>query len=257
LPAKGAHAEVFLDTTNEQLASVVGPAVGKAAAALASDQGAKSPISFDNKYAFTKAKDARYIDYFVPGVLAFAITLFTTLLTLLAFVGERTTGTLDRLRVTPVTEAEIVLGYELAFGIIAAIQGALILLVAMWVYHILVVGPLYLAMLLVILTAIDAQAVGILVSAGAQREGQAVQFIPFIVFPTFLLSGIFVAVASLPGWLQPFSYLLPATWGIMGLRNVLLRGWGLEHVWVQVAVLAGFALLFTAAAIAGLRRARA
>jgi ABC-2 type transport system permease protein len=257
VPPKGAHAEVFLDSTNSQLAGVVVPELAKGAQKLGATQGAKSPLNFDTSYAFAKARDARYIDYFVPGVLAFAITLFTTLLTLLAFVGERTTGTLDRLRVTPATEAEIVLGYELAFGVIAAVQGALILLVAMWVYHILVVGPLYLAMLLVILTAIDAQAVGILVSAGAQREGQAVQFIPFIVFPTFLLSGIFVAVASLPSWLRPFSYVLPATWGIEGLRNVLLRGWGLEHVWVQVAVLAGFAVVFTALAIAGLRRARA
>ena len=257
VPPKGAHLQMFLDTTNQQLASVVPPELAKAAQKLASDQGAKSPISFDTDYAFAKAKDARYIDYFVPGVMAFAITLFTTLLTLLAFVGERQSGTLNRLRVTPATEGEIVLGYEIAFGLIAAVQGFLILLVAMLVYHILVVGPLWVAMLLAILVAIDAQAIGILVSAGAQREGQAVQFIPFIIFPVFLLSGIFVAVQSLPSWLRPFSYLLPPTWGIDALRDVMLRGWGLDRVWPQVAILAGFAVVFTMLAVAGLRRARA
>lgn len=257
VPPKGAHAEVFLDTTNQQLAAVVPQELAKAAQKLAADQGAKSPIAFDTGYAFAKAKDARYIDYFVPGVMAFAITLFTTLLTLLAFVGERTSGTLNRLRVSPATEAEIVLGYELAFGLIAAVQGLLILLVAMLVYHILVIGPLWLAMMLAILVAIDAQAIGIVISSAAQRESQAVQFIPFVIFPVFLLSGIFVPVASLPSWLRPFSYVLPPTWGIDGLRDVLLRGWGLEHVWVNVAILAGFALLFSVLAIAGLRRARA
>ena len=256
-PPKGAHTEVFLDTTNQQLASVVPQELAKGAQKLAAAQGAKSPVSFDTNYAFIKAKGARYIDYFVPGVMAFAITLFTTLLTLLAFVGERQSGTLNRLRVTPATEGEIVLGYEAAFGLIAAVQGFLILLVAMLVYHILVIGPLWVAMLLAILVAIDAQAIGILVSAGAQREGQAVQFIPFIIFPVFLLSGIFVAVKSLPGWLQPFSYLLPPTWGIEALRDVLLRGWGIDRVLVPVAVLAGFAVVFTLAAIFGLRRARA
>jgi ABC-2 type transport system permease protein len=254
--AQGMRVEMYLDTTNQQLAGVIPPEMARAAQKLAAAQGARSPIAFDTKYAFPKAKDARYIDYFVPGVMAFAITLFTTLLTLLAFVGERTSGTLDRLRVTPVTEAEIVLGYELAFGIIAAVQGCLILVVALLVYHILIVGPLWLAMLLVILTALDAQAIGILVSAAAKREGQAVQFLPFIVFPTFLLSGIFVAVQSLPGWLRPFSYLLPPTWGIDGLRDVMLRGWGLEHVWPHVAVLTAFAGIFTVMAVAGLRRAR-
>ena len=257
VPPKGAHAEVFLDTTNQQLSAVVPQELAKAAGKLAADQGAKSPIAFDNGYAFNKAKDARYIDYFVPGVMAFAITLFTTLLTLLAFVGERTSGTLNRLRVSPATEAEIVLGYELAFGLIAAVQGLLILLVAMLVYHILVIGPLWLAMLMAVLVAIDAQAIGIVISSAAQREAQAVQFIPFVIFPVFLLSGIFVPVASLPSWLRPFSYVLPPTWGIDGLRDVLLRGWGLEHVWLNVAILAGFAFLFTVLAVAGLRRARA
>ncbi len=256
-PPKGAHVEVFLDTTNQQLAQLVAPELGRAASALAAEQGAKNPVTLDTNYAFTQAKDARYIDYFVPGVMAFAITFFTTLLTLLAFVGERSSGTLDRLRVSPATEAEIVLGNELAFGIIAAIQGSLILAVAVWVYHILIVGPLWIAALLVILTAIDAQAIGISVSAAARREGQAVQFIPFIVFPVFLLSGIFVPVPSLPAWLQPFSYILAPTWAVDGLRDVFLRGWGIEHVWVHVTVLAGFAVLFTMLAIVGLKRARA
>jgi ABC-2 type transport system permease protein len=256
VPPAGAHAEIFLDTTNQQLSGVVLPELARATQQYVSDSGAKSPIAFDTKYAFAKAKDARYIDYFVPGIMAFAITLFTILLTLLAFVGERTTGTMDRLRVSPATEAEIVLGNELAFGIIAAVQGSLILAVALLVYHVLLLGPLWVAIILVILTAIDAQAIGISISAAARRESQAVQLIPIIIFPIFLLSGIFVPVASLPSWLQPFSYFLPPTWAIDALRDVFLRGWGMEHVWTNVAVLAGFAVLFTAIAVMGLRRAR-
>jgi ABC-2 type transport system permease protein len=255
-PPKGAHAEVYIDSTNQQLAAVVPRALAEGAQNLAASQGVKPAINFDTAYAFPKAKDARFIDYFVPGVMASDLTLFTTLLTLLAFVGERTSGTLDRLRSTPVTEAEVVLGYELAFGTIAAVQGILILVVAMLVYHVLIVGPVALAAAMIILTAIDAQAIGILVSAAAKREGQAVQFIPFIIFPVFLLSGIFVAVQSLPGWLQPVSYLLPPTWAIEGLRDVLLRGWGLEHVWPNLLILAGFAVVFTGMAIVGLKRAR-
>jgi ABC-2 type transport system permease protein len=255
-PAKGTHINVFLDTTNQQLSSVVSQAIGQAGQDLAKSKGSKSGITVDISYAFEKAKDARYIDFFVPGIMAFAITLFTTLLTLLAFVGERVNGTFDRLRVTPATETEIVIGYEIAFGIIAAIQGALILTVALLVYNIMVVGSIALAMLFVILVAIDAQAIGILISSAAQRESQAVQFLPFIIFPIFLLSGIFVAVKSLPLWLQPFSNLLPPTWGIEALRDVMLRGWGLEHLWPHVLVLAGFAIFFTLLAIFSLKRSR-
>jgi ABC-2 type transport system permease protein len=255
-PAKGAHIDVFIDTTNQQLSSVVSQAIAQAGQDFAKSKGVKTGISVDVSYAFEKAKDARYIDFFVPGIMAFAITLFTTILTLLAFVGERVTGTFDRLRVTPATEAEIVVGYEIAFGVIAAIQGALILTVALLVYNIMVVGSIALAMLFVILVAIDAQAIGILISSAAQRESQAVQFLPFIIFPIFLLSGIFVAVKSLPLWLQPFSNLLPPTWGIEALRDVMLRGWGLEHLWPHVLILTGFAIFFTLVAIFSLKRSR-
>lgn len=254
--AGGGHAEVFLDTTQSQLSATIAMALADAAQQVAKDRGVSAPVGFDPVYAYPAAKDARVIDSFVPGIMAFAVTLFTTLLTLLAFVGERANGTLDRLRVTPITEAEIVLGYELAFGVIAAVQATLLLATAILLYHILVVGPILVAALLVILCAIDAQAIGILISAAAQREGQAVQMIPFIILPVFLLSGIFVPVESLPAWLRPFSYVLPPTWAIQGLRDVMLRGWGLEHVWVHVAVLLGFGLLATGLAILGLRRAR-
>ncbi|MFH0829448.1 MAG: ABC transporter permease [Candidatus Kerfeldbacteria bacterium] len=252
----GASVTIVLDTTSQQLSSVVKPTLMNAAQALIEAGNATVPVSFDLAYAFPKAKDARYIDYFVPGIMAFAVTLFTTLLTLLAFVGERTSGTLDRLRVTPATEAEIVLGYETAFGIIATIQGILLLTVALLIYHILIVGPLVVAALIIALTAIDAQAIGILISAGARREGQAIQFFPFIVLPVFLLSGIFIPVQSLPNWLQPFSYLLPPTWSIEALRDVLLRGWGLGHVWIHVLVLVGFAVVFTLLAVVSLKRSR-
>jgi len=255
-PAKGAHINLFIDTTNQQLSSVVSQAIAQAGQDFAKSKGVKTGISIDISYAFEKTKDARYIDFFVPGIMAFAITLFTTMLTLLTFVGERVTGTFDRLRVTPATETEIVVGYEIAFGVIAAIQGALILTVALLVYNIMVVGSIALAMLFVILVAIDAQAIGILISSAAQRESQAVQFLPFIIFPIFLLSGIFVAVKSLPLWLQPFSNFLPPTWGIEALRDVMLRGWGLEHLWSHVLVLVGFAVFFTLLAIFSLKRSK-
>lgn len=256
IPPVGTSVQLYLDTTNEQLAAVVERQLAHALQATAKELGATSAIAIDQRYAFPKAKDATATDTLVPGIIAFAITVFTTLLTLLAFVSERTSGTLDRMRVTPVTEAEIVLGYELAFGIIAALQGALVLAVAILVYHVLVVGSVALAALVVILTAIDAQAIGIVVSAAARRESQAVQFLPFIIFPTFLLSGIFVAVSSLPSWLRPLSYLLPPTWAIEALRNVLLRGWGFAQIWPNLAVLLGFAVLFSTSAILGLKASK-
>ncbi len=256
LPPKGTKITVFLDTTDQQLSAVVNSSLAAASQKMESGSGSSLPITFSTDYAFPKAKDAGYINYFAAGIMVFAITVFTTLLTLLAFVGERTSGTLDRLRITPANETEIVVGYELAFGAIAAVQGILLLAVAYFVYHILIIGSVFLAGLLIVLTAIDAQIIGVLISAAAKRESQAVQFLPFIIFPVFLLSGIFIPVQSLPNWLRPFSYVLPTTWAIDGIRDVLLRGWGLSHIWPHLLILLGFAVILSTLAIVGLKRNR-
>lgn len=254
-PPRGAQIALLVDSTNSQEANVVQRALQQAAQAYAQGKGAVLPFQVQTEVAY--AEGARFIDFFVPGIMAFAVLLFTTLLTLLAFVGERTGGTLDRLRVTPATEAEIVSGYALAFGIVGAVQGVILLAAALLLFDVLVVGNVLLAGLVIVLLAIDSQAIGILVSAAARREGQAVMMIPFIVLPTMLLSGIFVPVSQLPGWLQPFAYALPPTWAIEALRDVMLRGWGLDQIWPALAALAGFAALFVTLAIVGLRRARA
>ncbi|MFA5860273.1 MAG: ABC-2 transporter permease [Candidatus Thermoplasmatota archaeon] len=254
-PPPGTTITVFMDGTNTAEAQVVARALAIGAKAYAESKGGTSPIAIDTQAAY--AKDARFIDFFVPGVMGFAALMFTTLLTLLAFVGERTNGTLDRLRVTPATEAEIVLGYVITFGLVGAVQGLVLLSAAILIFHVLVVGSILVAGLVIVLLAIDAQAIGILLSAAAQREGQAVQMIPLIILPTFLLSGLFIPVSNLPNWLQPFAYLLPPTWAIDAMRDVMLRGWGLEGIWLNVLVLLGFAVGFTGLAIVSLKRARA
>lgn len=254
-PPKGAQVLVFVDATNNQQAVVVQRALAAAMQDYAQSKGGVSPVSVRSEFAY--AEGARYIDFFVPGIMAFAALLFTTLLTLLAFVGERTGGTLDRLRVTPATEAEIVLGYATAFGIVGALQGVILLSAAILLFDILVVGNVLLAGFVLVLLAIDSQAIGILISAAAKREGQAVMMIPFLLLPTMLLSGIFVPVEGLPAWLRPIAYVLPPTWAVQAMRDVMLRGWGLDQVWPALAVLAGFAALFISLAVVGLRRARA
>jgi ABC-2 type transport system permease protein len=255
LPPRGARVEAYLDATNSQQAAVVQRTLAQAIQSYAESRGGKAPIAVEPGFAY--AEGARFIDFFVPGIMAFAALLFTTLLTLLAFVGERASGTLDRLRVTPATEAEIVLGYATAFGVIGAVQGVILLTAALLLFHVLVVGNVLLAGLVLVLLAIDSQAIGILVSSAAKREGQAIMMVPFILLPTMLLSGIFVSTESLPGWLRPLAYALPPTWAVQAMRDVMLRGWGLDRVWPALAALAGFAVLFISLAVVGLRRARA
>ncbi len=201
-------------------------------------------------------EDAEFIDFFVPGILAFVVFLLTTLLTLITFVGERSNGTLERVLASPVTEGEIVAGYALTFGLLGMIQVAFLLLVAIVFFNIMIVGNVLLAFLTVALLALVSLSLGILLSSMAKRPEQAIQFIPFVVLPTFLLSGIFWPIQAIPQWLRPLSYLVPPTYAVDACRAVMLKGWGLDRIWPDILILLIFAVLFLAMATWSLKRGK-
>jgi ABC-2 type transport system permease protein len=216
------------------------------------EEGIKSPVTVNSDPIY--GKDATFIDFFVPGIMAFVVYLLTTLLTLLAFVGERTSGTLDRLLSTPLQESEIVGGYGLAFGIIGTLQAAFLLSVAILAFNIMIVGNVILAFLIVALLAVVSQALGILLSSLAKREAQAIQFIPFVILPVFLLSGVFWPVEAIPIWLRPISYLVPPTYAVDACRAVMLKGWGFMQIWPDFVALILFAIFFLLLATWSLKR---
>ena len=202
------------------------------------------------------AKNARFVDAFVPGVLVFATYLVATMLTLISFVGERTRGTLERLLSTPLTDGEIVTGYALAFGLVSILQVCLLLAVAILAFNIMIVGNLFLAFIIAALLAVTGQSLGILLSSAVKREVQAMQFFPLIVMPAFLLSGVFWPLEATPAWLRPASYFIPTTYAVEALRSVMLRGWGLDKIWLQLVALIVFAVVFLIAGAVSLRLGR-
>ena len=201
-------------------------------------------------------KNVDFIDFFVPGILAFVVYLLTTILTLITFAGERSTGTLERVLATPVTEGEVVTGYAITFGTFGIIQVILLLAIAILVFNIMVIGNVFLAFLAVAILAVSCQALGILLSSLAKRPEQAIQFIPFIILPAFLLSGIFWPVQAIPEWLRPLSYLVPPTYAVDACRAVMLKGWGLSRIWPDLLALVLFAILFLVLAVWSLRRGK-
>jgi len=171
----------------------------------------------------------------------------------MAFIGERVSGTLSRVQSTPLTEAEVVGGYAVALSIVGTFQAVFLILVGIGVFGVNVEGNVFLAFLVVALLATVCQALGIFLSAFAKSEAQAAQFLPFIVMPGFLLSGVFWPLEAIPAWLRVTSYLVPPSYAIKATRSVMLRGWGLDMIWPQLLGLALFAVLFLALATLSLK----
>lgn len=246
------HIDFYLDQSNQEVAGATAKSVQSALSAAIEEAGREPPVQINRISVY--AEDAEFIDFFVPGIIAFVVYLLATVLTLVTFVGERTSGTLDRLLVTPLRESEVVTGYAFAFGVIGVVQAALLLVIAILVFNITIVGNVFLAFGITALLAIVCQSLGILLSSFAKRESQAVQFIPFVVLPAFLLSGIFWPLEAVPTWLRPASYLIPVSYVVKANRAVMLKGWGIEMVWPQFLALFAFMVGFLAVTVFALKR---
>ncbi|HEY5520507.1 MAG TPA: ABC transporter permease [Candidatus Limnocylindrales bacterium] len=212
-----------------------------------------------------------FFDAFAPALVGFVVFFLVFILTGISFLRERVGGTLERLLATPVRRSEIVVGYSLGFALFATLQVALVLLFVLGTIHIGAVGPLpeinlglgvpiagspWLAFVITLLLAISAVNLGIFLSTFARTEFQILQFIPLVIVPQALLAGIFWPISTLPDVLMPIARLMPMTYGIEGLREVLIKGAGLESGTVQldIVVLAGIAVLLAVIATLTIRR---
>ena len=243
---------LYIDMSNVNVAESVIMETNSALLAAMEENGGGIPVTIERVDVY--GQGAEFMDFFVPGVICFSVYLLTTLLTLMTFIGERVSGTLTRVLATPLTESEIVAGYALTFSIVGTFQAVFLVVVGIVAFDVMIVGNVFLAFLVVALLAIVCQALGILLSAFAEREAQAAQFLPFIVMPGFLLSGVFWPLEAIPAWLRPASYFVPPSYAIEASRSVMLRGWGLDMIWPQVLALIIFAIALLILAAISLRR---
>lgn len=208
---------------------------------------------------------------FAPAIVAFFVYFFVYVLTGVSFLRERTGGTLERLMATPVTRGEIVTGYTVGFGLFATVQVALLLAWSLGTVTVPSIGPLpsfslglgiavagspLLAFVVVLLLALGAVSLGIFLSTFARTELQVIQFIPIVLAPQFLLSGVLFPVDSLPAVLQPLVAIMPLGYAVDALREVFIRGSGIASSAVQLdlAVLALVAVFFAVIASRTIRR---
>jgi ABC-2 type transport system permease protein len=185
------------------------------------------------------------------GIFPFVVMF---LVTSIAMLRERTSGTLERLLTTPLSRLDLLLGYGLAFGLAATLQAVITVTVATTVYGLDVTGSVYLVILIAVVDALLGVALGLLASAFARTEFQAVQFMPVIVLPQFFLCGLLVPVDQMPGWLQAISHVLPLTYAVEALQEVGRSATATGIMWRDIAIVAGAALLALALAAATLRR---
>lgn len=195
-------------------------------------------------------------DALAPLFVGMFALFFIFLLTSVSFLRERSQGTIERLMVSPLGREELVLGYVFGFLIFALAQSAIILLYVVDVLKVHYKGNLGLLFLVTLALTVGSVNMGIFASAFARNELQVVQFIPVLLVPQVLLGGLFFPVATLPPVLKQIAYVLPLTYANFALKDVMLKGFGLDQVWPELAILVGFAALMVVLAALSLRQER-
>jgi ABC-2 type transport system permease protein len=185
------------------------------------------------------------------GIFPFIIMF---LITSIAMLRERTTGTLERLLTTPMGKVDLLFGYGIAFGIAAAIQASIACGVAYLFLGLETQGNAGLVILIAIANAVLGVALGLFCSAFARTEFQAVQFMPVVVAPQLFLCGLFVARDQMAGWLHAISNVLPMTYSVEALGEVGRFVDPTTTLWRDLGVVVGCIVVALVLAAATLRR---
>ena len=200
---------------------------------------ANSQLSILNLY--NKGQD--YKLFMIPALFAIVMMLMTGFLPTLNIVGEKETGTIEQINVTPVSKWSFILAKLIPYWLIALFVITVCLLLAWLVYGITPVGPLWLVYVLAMLLALFFSSFGLIVSNYSDTMQQAMFVMWFFVVSIMLLSGLFTPTRSMPQWAYLTTYINPMHYFIDAIRTVFIRGGGLHETVHQVLALADIGTL--------------
>lgn len=176
------------------------------------------------------------------------------LVTSIAMLRERTSGTLERLMTMPLAKLDILFGYALAFLVMAVVQAAIVSSVAIGLLGVQVEGPVWMAVVLAIANALFGMTLGLFLSAFASSEFQAIQFMPAFLMPQLVLSGLFGSRETMAGFLQAIAVVNPMSYAYDALNGVATNAASMGDITTDLGVVVVVSLACLVLGAATLRR---
>ncbi len=177
-----------------------------------------------------------------PAMLALFPFIIMFLITSISTLRERRSGTLEKLLTLPISKLDYILGYTLAFGVLAILQAAIAVAFAVWVCGLTIKDSIGLLLLVALADAVLGTTLGLLASAFARTEFQVVQFMPALIFPQVLLGGVLLPRAKMPDVLYSFSDWLPLSHAIDALNAVANDSEDAAYIGGKLLIIAAFAV---------------
>ncbi|MEW5960370.1 MAG: ABC transporter permease [Chloroflexota bacterium] len=181
--------------------------------------------------------------FIIPGLIVIVLFLFTTLFTSTSIVRERELGTIEQLIVTPIRPIELVVAKVLPYVMVSFLVIIEVLTVGVVVFGVPINGSLSLLLGLCSLFLVTALGIGIFISSLAKTQVEAFMMTFATIMPTIFLSGFYFPIEAMPRWLQFISYIIPARYGLIIIRGIILKGVGLDILAEQIAAILVFAAI--------------
>lgn len=187
---------------------------------------------------------------FVPGVMAMVLMLVCAMMTSISIVREKEMGTMEVILVSPIIPLRVVLAKLVPYFLLSVVNIVSILLLSVWVLDVPIQGSIVLLMAECMLFTITSLMLGLLISsvAGSQQVAMLVSLMGLFL-PTVLLSGFMFPIENMPAALRVISNIVPAKWFFIIVKNVMIKGLGIEHVWKPTLILLGMTLFFMVVSI--------
>jgi ABC transporter DrrB family efflux protein len=195
-----------------------------------------------------------YIDFLIPGILAFISIMGVTMNLGRAIAGEKEQGVLKRIFLTPISNADIILGNGIGFWLIGIAQTLIILFIAIVLFGFTLQGDIALLLFTIALNSIVAVGMGLLISSQTKSSDQFQQVAMLTTFPMMFISGVFFPLQAMPGWLQFIAQFVPLTYGVQIFRLIMVKSFTFTQVLPQLEILVGFAVVFLALGILMFKR---
>ena len=190
-------------------------------------------------------------NFMVPAVLALILLVITTVITSMAIVKEKESGTIEQIIVTPIRPIQLIIGKLLPFALVGLVEILLVLSVTIWWFDIPLKGNAWLLIALCMLFLLTTQGLGLFVSTISHNQQQAMMTaVFFVIMPMVLLSGFVFPIEDMPEPIQYVTYLMPLRYFLIIIRGIFLKGVGMDILWPQVALLAGLGVVILGLAVA-------
>jgi len=202
----------------------------------------KRPVNLETRIWYNE--NLRSLNFFIPGLICVILMMMSATLTSLTIVAEKEEGTMEALVVSPVRKNELMLGKILPYVIIALLDVVLVVAVGSLWFHVPIKGSLILLFGSSFIFLLGAMGIGLFISVNARSSQEAIMIaLLATLLPTILLSGFVFPIENMPLVLQGISYLIPATYFLVVLRGIFLKGIGLNYLWWDLLLLSVFTLL--------------